>query len=152
MSTTPGKSPRILVIFGTRPEAIKMVPVVQALRARPGLETQVCVTAQHREMLDQVLKLFALTPDYDLDLMTPGQDLTSLTNRLLTELPAVFEAAQPDLVLVHGDTTTAMAATLAAFYAKIPVGHVEAGLRSGNIQSPWPEEMNRRVVDQMCSI
>ena len=152
MSTTPGKSPRILVIFGTRPEAIKMVPVVQALRALPGLETQVCVTAQHREMLDQVLKLFALTPDFDLDLMTPGQDLTSLTNRLLKELPAVFEAAQPDLVLVHGDTTTAMAATLAAFYAKIPVGHVEAGLRSGNIQSPWPEEMNRRVVDQMCSI
>lgn len=138
---------KVMLVFGTRPEAIKMVPVVQALKARPDqFEVQVCVTAQHREMLDQVLALFDIQPDFDLDLMRPGQSLGSLTSRALIGLEEVFQAQKPDIVLVHGDTTTTFTASLAAFYQQIPVGHVEAGLRTHNIYSPWPEEFNRRVT------
>ena len=140
------KQKKILIVFGTRPEAIKMAPVVNALRARPELDTRVCVTAQHRHMLDQVLKLFAISPDFDLDLMKAGQDLTDITGRVLTGLRDVFSNWQPDRVLVHGDTTTTMSVALAAYYARIPVAHVEAGLRTGNIYSPWPEEINRRIA------
>ena len=136
----------ILCIFGTRPEAIKMAPVVHALRANPHFRCLVCVTAQHREMLDQVMQLFALKADYDLDLMQPGQNLNGLTSRALTGLQKVLEDCQPDLVLVHGDTTTTLAAGMAAFYQRIDVGHVEAGLRTGDIHAPWPEEFNRSVV------
>jgi len=141
---------RILVVFGTRPEAIKMLPVVKALRARPELEPVVVVTGQHREMLDQVFAAFAERPDIDLELMSAGQTLTDITVRVLTRMAEVFEQQKPDLVLVHGDTTTAMAAALAAFYARIPVGHVEAGLRSHDIQRPWPEEYNRVSVDAVA--
>ncbi len=137
---------KIMVVFGTRPEAIKMVPVVMALKARPEFDVQVCVTAQHREMLDQVLALFEITPDFDLNLMTPGQSLGGLTSRALQGLEEVFQAQKPDLVLVHGDTTTTFTASLAAFYQQIKIGHVEAGLRTGDIYSPWPEEFNRRVT------
>ena len=138
---------KIMVVFGTRPEAIKMVPVVMALKARPqDFDVQVCVTAQHREMLDQVLALFEITPDFDLNLMTPGQSLGGLTSRALQGLEEVFQAQKPDLVLVHGDTTTTFTASLAAFYQQIKIGHVEAGLRTGDIYSPWPEEFNRRVT------
>ncbi len=138
---------KIMVVFGTRPEAIKMVPVVMALKARPqDFDVQVCVTAQHREMLDQVLALFEITPDFDLNLMTPGQSLGGLTSRALQGLEDVFQAQKPDLVLVHGDTTTTFTASLAAFYQQIKIGHVEAGLRTGDIYSPWPEEFNRRVT------
>jgi len=138
---------KVMVVFGTRPEAIKMVPVVMALKARPqDFDVQVCVTAQHREMLDQVLALFDITPDFDLNLMTPGQSLGGLTSRALQGLEDVFQAQKPDLVLVHGDTTTTFTASLAAFYQQIKIGHVEAGLRTGDIYSPWPEEFNRRVT------
>ncbi len=138
---------KVMVVFGTRPEAIKMVPVVMALKARPqDFDVQVCVTAQHREMLDQVLALFEITPDFDLNLMTPGQSLGGLTSRALQGLEEVFQTQKPDLVLVHGDTTTTFTASLAAFYQQIKIGHVEAGLRTGNIYSPWPEEFNRRVT------
>ncbi|MFT4907881.1 MAG: UDP-N-acetylglucosamine 2-epimerase (non-hydrolyzing) [Oleispira sp.] len=138
---------KVLIVFGTRPEAIKMVPVVMALKAQPEhFDVQVCVTAQHREMLDQVLELFEITPDFDLDLMTPGQSLGGLTSRALQGLEEVFQAQKPDLVLVHGDTTTTFTASLAAFYQQIKVGHVEAGLRTHDIYSPWPEEFNRRVT------
>jgi UDP-N-acetylglucosamine 2-epimerase (non-hydrolysing) len=137
---------KIMVVFGTRPEAIKMVPVVMALKARPEFNVQVCVTAQHREMLDQVLSLFEIIPDFDLNLMTPGQSLGGLTSRALQGLEEVFQAQKPDLVLVHGDTTTTFTASLAAFYQQIKIGHVEAGLRTGDIYSPWPEEFNRRVT------
>ena len=138
---------KVMVVFGTRPEAIKMVPVVMALKARPqDFDVQVCVTAQHREMLDQVLALFEITPDFDLNLMTPGQSLGGLTSRALQGLEDVFQAQKPDLVLVHGDTTTTFTASLAAFYQQIKIGHVEAGLRTGDIYSPWPEEFNRRVT------
>ncbi len=137
---------KVMVVFGTRPEAIKMVPVVMALKAQPGFDVQVCVTAQHREMLDQVLSLFEITPDFDLNLMTPGQSLGGLTSRALQGLEEVFQAQKPDLVLVHGDTTTTFTASLAAFYQQIKIGHVEAGLRTGDIYSPWPEEFNRRVT------
>ncbi|MFZ5669649.1 MAG: non-hydrolyzing UDP-N-acetylglucosamine 2-epimerase [Pseudomonadota bacterium] len=140
------------MIFGTRPEAIKMAPVVAELRRRPELETFVCITAQHREMLDQVLDLFALTPDFDLDLMQQGQSLEDLTARILTRLGAVIDEVAPHRVLVHGDTTTSFAAALAAFYRRIPVGHVEAGLRTGDIMAPWPEEMNRRCVDSIADL
>lgn len=143
---------KILVVFGTRPEAIKMAPVVNALRARSELDVRVCVTAQHRQMLDQVLKLFFITPDFDLDLMRDGQDLTDITAKVLYGLREVFVAWRPDRVLVHGDTTTTMAASLAAYYARIPVGHVEAGLRTGNIYSPWPEEINRRIAGVLTDI
>lgn len=137
---------KILVVFGTRPEAIKMAPVVLQLRRDPRFRVAVCVTAQHREMLDQVLGLFSIVPEYDLDLMKPGQSLSELTARVLTDIGPVFDDFGPDCVLVHGDTSTTLAATLAAYYRRIDVGHVEAGLRTGNIYSPWPEEVNRRFT------
>lgn len=138
--------PRILTIFGTRPEAIKLFPVVAALRAHGGMDVRTCVTAQHRGLLDQVLAIAGLVPDLDLDLMEPGQTLDRLTARLLTGLGDVMDAEKPDRVIVQGDTSTAMVGALAAYYRKIPVSHVEAGLRSGNIYQPWPEEINRRIV------
>jgi UDP-N-acetylglucosamine 2-epimerase (non-hydrolysing) len=138
---------KVMVVFGTRPEAIKMVPVVMALKAQPeNFDVQVCVTAQHREMLDQVLELFEIEPDFDLNLMRPGQSLGGLTSRALVGLEEVFQAQKPDLVVVHGDTTTTFTASLAAFYQQIKIAHVEAGLRTGDIYSPWPEEFNRRVT------
>ncbi|MDH7974637.1 UDP-N-acetylglucosamine 2-epimerase (non-hydrolyzing) [Sphingomonas sp. AR_OL41] len=137
---------KILVIFGTRPEAIKLFPVVAALRTIPTLDVRTCVTAQHRGLLDQVLAIAGLTPDIDLDLMEPGQSLDRLTARLLTGLGEVMDAERPDRVIVQGDTATAMVGALAAYYRKVPVSHVEAGLRSGDIWQPWPEEVNRRIV------
>lgn len=142
---------RILTIFGTRPEAIKMAPLIRALQENPTFDSRVCVTGQHREMLDQVLNLFGIKPDYDLNLMQAGQNLTSITTGVLTGINTVFDDFLPDAVLVHGDTTTTLAASLGAFYRRIPVGHVEAGLRTGNMHSPWPEEMNRRVTDTLAS-
>ena len=138
--------PRILTIFGTRPEAIKLFPVVAALRDRGGMDVRTCVTAQHRGLLDQVLAIAGLAPDIDLDLMEPGQTLDRLTARLLTGLGDVMDSIKPDRVIVQGDTATAMVGALAAYYRKVPVSHVEAGLRSGNIYQPWPEEINRRIV------
>ncbi|MGC5796719.1 non-hydrolyzing UDP-N-acetylglucosamine 2-epimerase [Sphingomonas sp. NFX23] len=138
--------PKVLVIFGTRPEAIKLFPVIRALAAIPGLTVRTCVTAQHRGLLDQVLAIADLAPDIDLDLMEPGQTLDRLTARLLVGLGDVMDAEQPDLVIVQGDTATAMTGALAAYYRKVPVAHVEAGLRSGDIYHPWPEEVNRRIV------
>ena len=143
---------KVLVILGTRPEAIKMAPVIQALQRAEGTETRVCVTAQHRQMLDQVLHLFDIRPDHDLNLMQPGQSLTDLTANVLRGLHPVLETEQPDLVLVHGDTTTTLAGALAAYYQRIPVGHVEAGLRTGNIYAPWPEEMNRRIAGAITAV
>jgi len=143
---------KVLSIFGTRPEAIKMAPVVKALADTDGVEARVCVTGQHREMLDQVLQLFDIVPDYDLDIMKPGQDLHSITAAVLTGLKPVLEGFEPELVLVHGDTTTTLSATLSAFYLKIAVGHVEAGLRTGNIHSPWPEEINRKVTSTIAQL
>lgn len=141
---------KVLSVFGTRPEAIKMAPVVKALAQQQDMfDSRVCVTAQHREMLDQVLELFKITPDYDLNIMKPGQSLTDVTCNVLQGLAPVLEDFCPDIVLVHGDTSTTMAASLAAYYQKIAVGHVEAGLRTGNIYSPWPEEMNRRLTGAM---
>lgn len=142
---------RVLTVFGTRPEAIKMAPLVLELRARPEVDCQVCITAQHREMLDSVMDCFGLEADYDLDIMEPRQTLQTVTTKVLNAMTAVLETAQPDLVLVHGDTTTTFAGALAAFYAKIPVGHVEAGLRTFDPYSPFPEEMNRRLVGQLSS-
>lgn len=143
---------RVLSVFGTRPEAIKMAPVVQAFRSRPGIASRVCVTAQHRQMLDQVLDIFAIEPDYDLDLMQPGQDLSSLTGRILTGVRDVIREDAPDLVLVQGDTTTCMATALAAFYERVPIGHVEAGLRSGRLDAPFPEEANRCIVSRIADL
>ena len=143
---------KILSIFGTRPEAIKMAPLVTALEKHPAFEAKVCVTAQHREMLDQVLGLFSIQPDYDLNIMKPGQDLTTITNKILSGLRPVLEESKPDYVLVHGDTTTTLAASLAAYYQQIPVGHVEAGLRTGNRYSPWPEEGNRKLTGGLASL
>ncbi len=143
---------RVLVVFGTRPEAIKMAPVVEALADRPGIDVKVCVTGQHRQMLDQVLELFAIRPDFDLDLMRDGQDLTDITSGVLTGMRDVFTHCRPERVLVHGDTSTTLAASLAAFYHRIPVGHVEAGLRTGNLQAPWPEEANRRVASVLSDL
>jgi len=137
---------RILTVFGTRPEAIKMAPLVRALANDNRFDAKVCVTAQHREMLDQVLDLFEITPDYDLDLMKAGQTLNDITARILLELKPVLEAFKPDVVLVHGDTATTFSASLAAYYQQIAVGHVEAGLRTGNLYSPWPEEGNRKLT------
>ncbi len=137
---------KVLSVFGTRPEAIKMAPLVHALSADVHFEAKVCVTAQHREMLDQVLELFEITPDYDLDLMKAGQTLNDVTARILLELKPVLQEFKPDIVLVHGDTATTFAASLAAYYEQIAVGHVEAGLRTGNIYSPWPEEGNRKLT------
>ncbi|MFT4994589.1 MAG: UDP-N-acetylglucosamine 2-epimerase (non-hydrolyzing) [Paraglaciecola sp.] len=143
---------KVLLVFGTRPEAIKMAPLVLELQSRAQLEVEVCVTAQHREMLDQVLELFELSPDYDLNLMQPGQDLYDITAKALMGLKEVLAKSQPDLVLVHGDTTTTFASSLAAFYQRIPVGHVEAGLRTGNMYSPWPEEVNRKLTGAIASL
>lgn len=137
---------KILVVFGTRPEAIKMAPLVRELHARTLLETKVCVTAQHRSMLDQVLEIFGIIPDYDLNLMSDSQTLEGLSARILESMSKVLEEYQPDIVLVHGDTTTSSMAALACFYKRIPLGHVEAGLRTGNLWSPWPEEFNRRLT------
>ena len=137
---------KVIVVFGTRPEAIKMAPVVKALKARPELEVKVCVTAQHRQMLDQVMDIFGLTADFDLNVMAPNQTLGDVTCKVLKGIEGVFAQWMPDMILVQGDNTTVMAAALAAFYHKIEVGHVEAGLRTGNIYSPWPEEMNRLVA------
>lgn len=137
---------KVALVFGTRPEAIKMFPVVHALRACQGIDTRVIVTAQHRGLLDQVLEIADIVPDLDLDVMVPNQTLDGLTARLIVELGKAFDAERPDRILVHGDTLTTMVASLAAYYRKIPVAHVEAGLRSGDIYQPWPEEVNRRVV------
>ena len=141
---------RVLVAFGTRPEAIKMAPVVAELAERDGFEPIVAVTAQHREMLDQVLEIFEITPDYDLDIMQAGQTLTDITVRSLSGLTPLMERVRPDAVLVQGDTTTTFAAALAAFYHKVPVGHVEAGLRTGDVYSPYPEEVNRRLTTRLA--
>ena len=139
---------KVMLVFGTRPEAIKMCPLVNELKSRPEhFDTVVCVTGQHREMLDQVLKAFDVRPDHDLHVMKPGQTLFDITSDVLLKIEAVLKKEQPDCVLVHGDTTTSFAAALAAFYLRIPVGHVEAGLRTRNLQSPWPEEFNRQAVD-----
>lgn len=141
-----------MLVFGTRPEAIKMCPLVKEFQKRPDeFETIVCVTGQHREMLDQVLQIFNVKPNFDLNIMKQGQDLTDVTARVLTGLRDVFKECRPDVVLVHGDTTTSMAGALAAFYAQIPVGHVEAGLRTHNIYSPWPEEMNRQITGRIAT-
>ena len=143
---------KILLVLGTRPEAIKMAPLVKALQKdTEHFETRVCVTAQHRQMLDQVLEVFGITPEYDLNIMAPNQDLYDITAKVLLGLREVLKDFRPDTVLVHGDTTTSMAASLAAFYMQIPVGHVEAGLRTYNMLSPWPEEMNRQVTDRICT-
>ena len=143
---------RVMLVFGTRPEAIKVAPLVKAFQKHTDrFETIVCVTGQHREMLDQVLHLFEIVPDYDLNIMKQGQDLYDVTSRVLTGLRDVYREAQPDLVFVHGDTTTSMAAALAAFYQQIPVAHIEAGLRTHNIYSPWPEEMNRQITSRIAA-
>lgn len=143
---------RVLLVFGTRPEAIKMAPLVKEFMANGvDFETKVCVTGQHREMLDQVLNIFDIIPDYDLNIMKPGQDLYDVTAKVLLGMRDVLEESKPDVVLVHGDTTTSTAAALAAFYKQIPVGHVEAGLRTHNIYSPWPEEMNRQITGRIAS-
>jgi len=141
---------KVLTVFGTRPEAIKMAPLVHALAKDPYFDARVCVTAQHREMLDQVLHLFSIVPDYDLNIMKPGQGLTEITCRILEGVKPVLEEFQPDVVLVHGDTTTTVATSLAAFYQHIPVGHVEAGLRTGDLSSPWPEEANRTLTGHLA--
>lgn len=143
---------KIMLVFGTRPEAIKMAPLVKEFQKHPDtFQTIVCVTGQHREMLDQVLNIFDIRPDFDLNIMKQGQDLYDVTARVLTGMRDVLQEAQPDVVLVHGDTTTSTAAALAAFYQQIPVGHVEAGLRTHNILSPWPEEMNRQITGRIAS-
>lgn len=143
---------KVMLVFGTRPEAIKMAPLVKEFQKYPErFKTIVCVTGQHREMLDQVLHIFEITPDYDLNIMKQGQDLYDVTARVLTGMRDVLKEAQPDVVLVHGDTTTSTAAALAAFYQQIPVGHVEAGLRTHNIYSPWPEEMNRQITGRIAT-
>ncbi|MBE5253910.1 non-hydrolyzing UDP-N-acetylglucosamine 2-epimerase [Mixta mediterraneensis] len=143
---------KVLTVFGTRPEAIKMAPLVKALAQDPAFESRLCVTAQHREMLDQVLRLFKLQPDYDLNIMRPEQGLTEITCRILQGMKTVLLDFKPDVVLVHGDTTTTLAASLAAFYQQIPVGHVEAGLRTGDLSSPWPEEANRKLTGHLASL
>ena len=143
---------KVMLVFGTRPEAIKMAPLVKEFQKQPRrVETVVCVTGQHREMLDQVLKIFDIKPDYDLNIMKQGQDLYDVTARVLTGMRDVLKEVKPDVVLVHGDTTTSTAAALAAFYQQIPVGHVEAGLRTHNIYSPWPEEMNRLLTGRLAT-
>ncbi|TMO76259.1 UDP-N-acetylglucosamine 2-epimerase (non-hydrolyzing) [Pseudoalteromonas sp. S3776] len=143
---------KILSIFGTRPEAIKMAPLVKALNEAEGIDAKVCVTAQHREMLDQVLDLFEIVPEYDLNIMKPGQSLYDVTTNILLGLKPILEEFKPDLILVHGDTSTTLSASLAAFYQQIPVGHVEAGLRTGNLASPWPEEGNRKLTGAITKL
>ncbi|MBQ4834148.1 UDP-N-acetylglucosamine 2-epimerase (non-hydrolyzing) [Pseudoalteromonas sp. MMG010] len=143
---------KVVSVFGTRPEAIKMAPLVSLLASEEGIDAKVCVTAQHREMLDQVLELFSISPDYDLNIMKPGQSLFDITSNILQGLKAVFNDFKPDIVLVHGDTSTTFSASLAAFYQQIPVGHVEAGLRTGNLSSPWPEEGNRKLTGAITQL
>lgn len=143
---------KVLSVFGTRPEAIKMAPIVMALAKEPYFEARVCVTAQHRQMLDQVLELFGIKPDFDFDLMKADQTLSDITGNILNGMEDVFAQWQPDMVLVHGDTTTTMAASLSSYYAKVRVGHVEAGLRTGDKYAPWPEEMNRRLVSVLADV
>lgn len=143
---------KVLTVFGTRPEAIKMAPLALQLAADERFESKVCVTAQHREMLDQVLDLFELKPEYDLDIMKPGQDLNDVTCGILQGLKSILEEFKPDIVLVHGDTATTFATTLACYYQQIPVGHVEAGLRTGNLYSPWPEEGNRKLTGALAAV
>lgn len=143
---------KVLTVFGTRPEAIKMAPLTLQLAADERFDAKVCVTAQHREMLDQVLSLFELIPDFDLNIMKPGQDLNDVTCGILQGLKSIFEEFKPDIVLVHGDTATTFATTLAAYYQQIPVGHVEAGLRTGNLYSPWPEEGNRKLTGALAKL
>jgi UDP-N-acetylglucosamine 2-epimerase (non-hydrolysing) len=143
---------KVMTVFGTRPEAIKMFPVINALRRQDGVDVRICVTAQHREMLDQVLHIARIVPDIDLDVMQANQTLDALLARLVTGLGESFDAERPDRILVHGDTLTTMAATLSAYFRKIPVGHVEAGLRSGNIYHPWPEEVNRKVAGAVADL
>jgi UDP-N-acetylglucosamine 2-epimerase (non-hydrolysing) len=145
------KVKKVLLVFGTRPEAIKMAPLVKAFEKESSLESKVCVTAQHREMLDQVLEMFDIKPEYDLNIMKPGQDLFDVTSNVLLGLKDVLSDFKPDVVLVHGDTTTTSSASLAAFYNKIKVGHVEAGLRTGDIYSPWPEEANRQITGVLAN-
>ena len=141
----------VLIVFGTRPEAIKMAPLVKEFQRYPqSYRTFVCVTGQHRQMLDQVLDVFDLCPDYDLNIMSPGQDLFDITSKVLLGMRDILKETQPDVVLVHGDTTTSMAVALASFYQQVKIGHVEAGLRTYNLQSPWPEEMNRQMTDRIC--
>ena len=143
---------KVMLVFGTRPEAIKMAPLVKEFQKHSdSFETVVCVTGQHRQMLDQVLELFEITPDFDLNIMKESQDLYDVTARVLTGMRDVLKESKPDIVLVHGDTTTSTAAALAAFYQQIPVGHVEAGLRTHNIYSPWPEEMNRQITGRIAT-
>lgn len=143
---------KILTVFGTRPEAIKMAPLVDALKKQNNIEARVCVTAQHREMLDQVLELFAITPDYDLNLMKPNQSLSNLTSNILLGLEPILKEFQPHLVLVHGDTSTTLSTSLAAFYQQIPIAHIEAGLRTDNLYSPWPEEGNRKLTGAITAL
>src|SRR5580692_11181641 len=142
---------RVMSVFGTRPDTIKMAPVVRALQSHPDIVARVCVTAQHRQMLDDLLEFFAITPDYDLNVMTEDQSLTEITTRVLTGMEPVLKEARPDVVLVHGDTSTSTAAALAAFYQQIHVGHVEAGLRTRTAWNPFPEEMNRRLTGRLAS-
>ena len=143
---------KILTIFGTRPEAIKMAPLVHLLSASKHFDAKLCVTAQHREMLDQVLQLFLIKPDYDLNIMTQNQGLTDITRAVLEGVENILREYKPDRVLVHGDTTTSFTASLSAFFQKIPTGHIEAGLRTGDTYAPWPEEMNRRLTDTICDL
>lgn len=145
------KKKKVLAVFGTRPEAIKMIPLVIELNKSDEFQLVICVTGQHREMLDQVLKVFHITPDYDLNIMKQGQDLYDVTARVLMGMRDILKKELPDVVLVHGDTTTSVAAALAAFYQQIPVGHVEAGLRTYNVYSPWPEEMNRQITGRIAT-
>ena len=144
---------KILIVFGTRPEAIKMVPLIKEFSKHPTLfDVKVCVTAQHRQMLDSVLEIFDIKPDYDLNIMLPDQGLTDMTAKILTQVGFVLHDYNPDILLVHGDTTTSMASALAAFYQNIKIGHVEAGLRTYNLHSPWPEEMNRQFTDKISDL
>ncbi|HEY4202429.1 MAG TPA: UDP-N-acetylglucosamine 2-epimerase (non-hydrolyzing) [Devosiaceae bacterium] len=149
--TPPIRKQRLLIVFGTRPEALKCFPVARAALAHPGFVTEICVTAQHREMVDQVIELTGMPVDYDLDIMQPGQTLFDVTSRVLTRMAEVLEQSKPDIVMVQGDTTTAMTAALAAFYKRIPVAHIEAGLRSHNINSPFPEELNRKIAGDIAT-
>lgn len=143
---------KVLSVFGTRPEAIKMAPLVKELEENPTINSTICVTAQHREMLDQVLKDFNINPDFDLNIMKQGQTLSDITSRVICEMEKVYKEVKPDIVLVHGDTTTAMASAMAAFYNQIAIGHVEAGLRTNNKYSPFPEEINRKIIDSMADL
>ena len=143
---------KVMTVFGTRPEAIKMAPLVKELESRKEIKSIVCVTAQHREMLDQVLEVFDIKPDYDLNIMKPGQTLSEITSRVLMGLEEVIKKEEPNVILVHGDTTTTFAGALAAFYNKVDIGHVEAGLRTYNKYSPFPEEMNRQMVDRVTDM